>query len=140
MYSNVCYNYYNNACICYNIICNCAWCHSNDVISDATRLLTGISNGTINEHDNFSMVCVVEGRPHPLINWWFSPDDSTEFSEVTNNDVATVTTSTKGQSVRSEIVLLATPRGYHGYYKCNSSNILGGVESAAFVTVNCTLP
>ena len=83
------------------------------------------------------MSCQVEGRPHPSISWWFTSDASTDFSAINNDSNIITINAIDGQLVTSMLIISNTPRTNHGFYKCNSSNILGTVESVAFITVNC---
>ena len=110
-------------------------------VSDATRLTAGLENKTVNEHSSVMFTCTVKGRPRPRpsIRWWFSSDGS-DYTELTDDgDGLQIETSLEGVSANSTLIIDEIPRESHGYYKCNSSNSLGSVESEGFLTVNCTL-
>ena len=107
-------------------------------VSDATRLSAGLENKTVNEHSSVMFSCTVKGRPLPSIRWWFSSDGS-DYTELTASNDLQIKNSSEEVSATSMLIIDETPRKSHGYYKCNSSNILGSVESVGFLTVNCTL-
>jgi hypothetical protein len=106
-------------------------------IGTPPKVTTNPSNATITYGSNATFTAVASGSPAPTVQWQVS-SDGTNYTNVTNGGVYSVSTTSTASSTTTTLTLTVPPVSLSGtYYRAVFTNVVGTAPSnAATLTVN----
>jgi len=106
-------------------------------IGTPPKVTTNPSNATITYGSNATFTAAASGSPAPTVQWQVS-SDGTNYTNVTNGGVYSVSTTSTASSTTTTLTLTVPPVSLSGtYYRAVFTNVVGTAPStAATLTVN----